>query len=488
MRKLIITFILILLISTVSVSAFRLADYITGNAVVDESGCQVDTEIIGMKDKKVKTILDSHTVNLVGFNKKNKSARIRIDGKDVVLKLKDSTVDIDGINIDYTDFSKNRLTLDFRLCEPEVLDSETMCNEEEQVITAKDKVVKEILGYDVNIVSVGKNGKNVKLKVNANEIIIPLNSKSNIEGLNIHYGAFTQGQLTFKFSNNACLVKSDYCATELVRFKDNEAKKFTFVDKIFDVKIDVGKTYLTFLVDNKDKVRFIRKTSKGMVKEVNGLNIKIINSNYVSAGSTLLNLRVRGLGGGSIGEQGGSSNKGWADVEVKYCSDQPIEEEFEDEPIGLIEQLENGIRATLGLDGFGAEFEGREVFLYNVGENAVAVRVIGSGGLEYIESIILDQSKLIDGIDIFVEEIFFDERRAILAITNRVDEGPITVPNPEDEDLNADGTITEADVELWQSLFRSCIFGDNQACTTADINADTSIDGRDKRKIRDAIE
>jgi len=114
-RKLIITFILILLISTVSVSAFRLADYITGNAVVDESGCQVDTEIIGMKDKKVKTILDSHTVNLVGFNKKNKSARIRIDGKDVVLKLKDSTVDIDGINIDYTDFSKNRLTLDFRI-------------------------------------------------------------------------------------------------------------------------------------------------------------------------------------------------------------------------------------------------------------------------------------------------------------------------------------------------------------------------------------
>ena len=33
MRKIIITFILILLISTVSVSAFRLADYITGNAV-----------------------------------------------------------------------------------------------------------------------------------------------------------------------------------------------------------------------------------------------------------------------------------------------------------------------------------------------------------------------------------------------------------------------------------------------------------------------
>ena len=48
MRKIIITFILILLISTVSVSAFRLADYITGNAVrelsannrrVSYSGC-----------------------------------------------------------------------------------------------------------------------------------------------------------------------------------------------------------------------------------------------------------------------------------------------------------------------------------------------------------------------------------------------------------------------------------------------------------------
>jgi hypothetical protein len=75
-----------------------------------------------------------------------------------------------------------------------------------------------------------------------------------------------------------------------------------------------------------------------------------------------------------------------------------------------------------------------------------------------------------------------------------VEPEPTTVPNPEDEDVNADGVINQADVNEWRSLFGGICTGitrsrDDNACkAAADINGDNSVDGRDLKQIRDAID
>jgi len=469
-----LVFLLISLLMISSVSAFRLADYITGNAVIqDDAGCKIEKLFVGINDKATKSILDNYNFKLVSVSKDRKKAKIRVNNQEVTLEqgvainhlggtlgVEGASEPSGGIDVVYSRFANKRLEFEVKNCE-----EEAACLTE--VVRLRFGQVKQFTFankvYDVKVNYIG-NAHKVSVIVNNGKVqkLNGKNSNLNIEGLLITNKNTRYGE---NHRNRWADLEVKYCAEDAldqpVCAEDSDVIDIRdkTVRSILNKKINLFNVaylgrYITVTVDG-NPVRI----KKGTTEKFKDLEI------YYSA---YQNRQVN--------------------LKFKDCIPETVEEELEDEPIGLIEQLENGIRATLGLDGFGAEFEGREVFLYNVGENAVAVRVIGSGGLEYIESIILDQSKLIDGIDIFVEEIFFDERRAILAITNRVDEGPITVPNPEDEDLNADGTITEADVELWQSLFRSCIFGDNQACTTADINADTSIDGRDKRKIRDAIE
>ena len=417
MRKIIITFILILLISTISVSGFRLTDYITGNAVVDESGCQLEKVYIGLNDKSVKTLFDRYSFQLVSVSKDRKKAKVKVNGVEEEVETNVANI-IEGVTVNYYQFGNKRLSFNVWLCEEQ----------------------------------------------------------------------------------------QKQCLTENVRFKFGQAKQFTFLNQIFDVKVNyIGKNHGVSVIVNNGQVKRINGKEKNLNEE--GLIITNKGTKY-----------------------GDNTKTRWVDLEIKYCSDDPALKDknvcrTDSEVIGYRDRSTRYILGENKVNLLKVSTLGRQVTLIVNGNevklNKAEPKKVGSLEVEYVSFIAskgrLDRFAADRNINLKFkdctpetveeepEQICFENGICEVEYGETLDNcpadctpevvqeepaepEPTTVPNPEDEDLNADGTITEADVELWQSLFRGCIFGDNEDCAKADINADTSIDGRDRKQIRDAIE
>ena len=324
--------------------------------VVAPADCKEESLTVGTGDHSVKNLFSGKfQFKFVGIPKKAIiSSKIKINGNEFVISYQGKVAN-SGLDVEYTNAANGKLTYKFTYCIQTTVPvaapvtnpvgsgalfagigsafssglsrderarlaadqaaiqqqgtqpvPQSTCQEQGLSFGLNEKSLRTLFGkYNINLVKVPKGAKSAKLKVNGKDIDVLLNSKADVDGLEINYVSSANKQLNFqvKYCPESQATKQiDKCEVQSATLKVKEEKDFEFEDGSFNILVvAIGKNHKATLFLDGDEEDPIKINGIGNVKESESLII----TNKGTKGKTI-------------------------DLEVKYCSD-GYDEEFEED-------------------------------------------------------------------------------------------------------------------------------------------------------------